>query len=222
MTTGATHRSGAADTVPSGVPGELAERLSRPPATDLIAERILDAALAQFCDTGLTRSTMDDVARRAGLARITIYRRFENKNALVEAVLLRECRRCLAALADAVSEVSGIEQRIVAGFVFALRYAREHPLVGGLLRVEPRVILPFLTVRAELATSVIRGFLALHLARARDAGELAAQDVEPVAELMARITTSFLLSPASCIPCETDEQMRAFARRYLVPLVRRG
>jgi AcrR family transcriptional regulator len=223
MTTGATHRGGAAgtaDTVPSGVPGDLAERLTRPPATDLIAERILDAALAQFCDTGLTRSTMDDVARRAGLARITIYRRFENKNALIEAVLLRECRRCLAALADAVSEVFGIEERIVEGFAFALRYAREHPLVGGLLRVEPQVILPFLTVRAELATSVIRGFLALHLARARDAGELAAPDVEPVAELMTRITTSFLLSAASCIPCETDEQMRAFARRYLVPLAR--
>jgi hypothetical protein len=62
----------------------------------------------------------------------------------------------------------------------------------------------------------------LFLALARDAGELAAPDVEPVAELMARIMTSFLLSPASCIPCETDEQMRVFARRYLVPLARRG
>jgi len=197
----------------------LATGVGREPTIDPIAERILDGALAQFCDTGLTRSTMDDVARRAGLARVTIYRRFENKNALIEAVLLRECRRCLDALSEAVGRVPRIEGRIVEGFAFALRYTREHPLIGGLLRVEPQVILPFLTVRAELATSVIRGFLALHLGRARDSGELDQPDVEPIAELMARITTSFLLSPASCIPCRTDDEMRAFARRYLVPLM---
>jgi AcrR family transcriptional regulator len=170
---------------PPPVVARLARALAVAPDVDPIAERILDGALAQFCDTGLTGSTMDDVARRAGLARVTIYRRFENKNSLIEAVLLRECRRWL----------------------------------GGLLRVEPQVILPFMTVRAELGHAVVRGFLAYHLGRARDAGQLAALDVEPIAELMTRITTSFLLSPASCIPCESDEDMRAFARRYLVPLV---
>jgi AcrR family transcriptional regulator len=204
---------------PPPVVARLARALAVAPDVDPIAERILDGALAQFCDTGLTGSTMDDVARRAGLARVTIYRRFENKNSLIEAVLLRECRRCLAALELAVSGVPGIEQRIVEGFAFALRFAREHPLLGGLLRVEPQVILPFMTVRAELGHAVVRGFLAYHLGRARDAGQLAALDVEPIAELMTRITTSFLLSPASCIPCESDEDMRTFARRYLVPLV---
>lgn len=206
---------------PAPAAARLARAMATAPSTDPIAERILDGALAQFCDTGLTRSTMDDVAGRAGLARVTIYRRFENKNALIEAVLLRECRRCLTALEKAVGGVPGIEARIVEGFAFALRYTREHPLIGGLLRVEPQVILPFMTVRAEVGTTVIRGFLAFHLRRARDAGQLEAPDVEPIAELMTRITTSFLLSPASCIPCETDDDMREFARRYLVPLINR-
>jgi len=220
--------TGATQTTPSS-PSAGARRLARAltadlmakPRIDPIAERILDAALAQFCATGLTRSTMDDVARRAGLARVTIYRRFENKNALIEAVLLRECRRCLAALEETVGGVPRIEQRIVEGFAFALRYTREHPLIGGLLRLEPQVILPFMTVRAELATAIIRGFLAMHLGRARGTDGLDQVDIEPIAELMARITTSFLLSPASCIPCESDEEMRAFARRYLVPLINR-
>ncbi len=198
----------------------LARVLDPEPDTDAIAERILDGALEQFQETGLTRTTMDDVARRADLSRVTIYRRFQNKNALVEAVLLRECRRCLEALDRAVAGQLGIGDRMVEGYVFALRYAREHPLVGGLLRVEPQVILPFMTVHAEPALVAVRTFLAMHLRRARDAGELAQQaDVEPVAELMARIAVSFVISPYGCIPMRTDDEAREFARRFLIPLI---
>jgi AcrR family transcriptional regulator len=207
--------------LPAGA-AALARMLTVDPATDEIAGRVLDGALAQFCDTGLTRTTMDDVARRAGLSRVTIYRRFDNKNALVEAVLVRECRRCLAELERRVDGLPGIAERLVEGFAFAMRHVREHPLIGGLLRLEPQVILPFMTVRAELPTAVVRAFLALHLRRARDAGELTAPDVDAVAELMSRIAASFLLNPASCIPLESDADMRAFARRFLVPLLDQG
>ena len=200
----------------------LARVLDPEPDTDVLAERILDGALEQFRDHGLSRTTMDDVARRAELSRVTIYRRFQNKNALIEAVLLRECRRCLDALDRAVAGFPGIQERTVEGYVFALRYARDHPLVGGLLRVEPQVILPFMTVHAEPALAAVRTFLAMHLRRARDAGELAsAADVEPIAELMARIATSFVISPYGCIPMRTDDEARAFARRFLVPLIPR-
>jgi AcrR family transcriptional regulator len=198
----------------------LARMLDPEPDTDELAERVLDGALAQFRDYGLSRTTMDDVARRAGLSRVTIYRRFQNKNALIEAVLLRECRRCLDALNQAVAGLPGIRERMVEGYVFALRYAREHPLVGGLLKVEPQVILPFMTVHAEPALIAVRTFLAMHLRRAQDAGELTEQaDVEPIAELMARIATSFVISPYGCLPMDTDEDARAFARRFLVPLL---
>jgi AcrR family transcriptional regulator len=54
---------------------------------DDTAERILAGALAQFEDFGVRRTTMEDVARRVGMSRVTIYRRFSNKDALVEAVL---------------------------------------------------------------------------------------------------------------------------------------
>jgi AcrR family transcriptional regulator len=209
----------------AGAPTEaaaLARMLSIEPDTDDIAERVLDGALAQFCDTGLTRTTMDDVARRSGLSRVTIYRRFENKTALIEAVLLRECRRGLAELERAVVGLPGMRQRLIEGFAFALRFARQHPLVGGLLRLEPQVILPFMTVRSAIPTAVVRAYLAAQLRQARDAGELTTSDVEAVAELMVRIAASFLLNPSSCIPLESAEDMRAFARHYLVPLLNEG
>lgn len=198
----------------------VARAMTVDPTADAIATRILDAALEQFSDFGFSRSTVEDVARRAGVARVTLYRRFAGKDALIEAVLMRECRRCLVALDEAVSTLPSIDQRIVEGFRFALEFAREHPLVGGLLRVEPQVVLPYLTVHAGPATAAVRGYLAMHLRRARDAGELTAlDDVEPIAELMVRVVVSFVVSPYSCIPLQSDADARAFAQRYLVPLV---
>ena len=46
---------------------------------DETSTRILDAAFELFSRIGIQRSTMEDVARRAGVSRITVYRRFATK-----------------------------------------------------------------------------------------------------------------------------------------------
>jgi hypothetical protein len=43
---------------------------------------------------------------------------------------------------------------------------------------------------------------------------------EGVAELFVRLAISFTLMPESAIPMETDDEVRAFARAYLTPLMR--
>jgi AcrR family transcriptional regulator len=60
---------------------------------DEMTERLLDAAHEQFCRVGVKRSTMTDVARLAGVSRITVHRRFATKDQLVEQVVRREFRR---------------------------------------------------------------------------------------------------------------------------------
>ncbi|MDT5189565.1 MAG: hypothetical protein QOI28_1816, partial [Mycobacterium sp.] len=61
---------------------------SRP--ADPSTEAILDAALLEFERHGFHRVALDDVARRAGVSRTTIYRRFANRDELVGAVIERE------------------------------------------------------------------------------------------------------------------------------------
>ena len=48
-------------------------------------QAILDAALVEFERHGFRRVALDDVARRAGVSRTTIYRRFANRDELVAA-----------------------------------------------------------------------------------------------------------------------------------------
>src|SRR5271166_5880932 len=62
---------------------------------DEITARILRAAIEQAELVGMRRSTMDDVARRSGVGRATLYRRFPTKAALNEAIVLSEVRRFL-------------------------------------------------------------------------------------------------------------------------------
>jgi len=182
--------------------------------------RILDAAYDRMLQFGLRRTTVEDVARAAGIARITIYRRFANREELVRAVVLREAMRVFGQVDAAVGGLESLEEQLVEGFVVLLRAVRTHPLVIRLLATEIDLLLPVVTVDGGPVVAVARQYLAGHFRRAQKAGHLRRSDPEAVAELLVRITLSFLVTPDSCIPLATDRQARAFARRFLVPVAR--
>src|SRR5438128_2645697 len=115
----------------------LQRALGDAPAEDPASARILDAALALAAASGLRHLTMDDVATRAGVGRMTVYRRFHDRQGLVDALNARETRRCLAELDAAADPSQPIADQIAAGFVTSIRLATEHPLLARLARAEP-------------------------------------------------------------------------------------
>ncbi|MEU4543935.1 TetR/AcrR family transcriptional regulator [Nonomuraea dietziae] len=191
----------------------LLELLHADDGTDSASERILDAAYARFLAYGVRGTTVDDVARQAGLSRVTVYRRFSRKNDLIQGVILRELRRFLRDFEQAVAGLPTPAEQVVEGFAVTLRLVRGHSLLGRLLAGEPGTILPHLTTGAEPYMAVAREFVASHLD---------SPDAEAIAEMFIRISLSFLLTPSSAIPLESDEQARAFARRHLVPFLSAG
>src|SRR6476646_1831049 len=112
---------------------------------DAISKRILDATLELAAASGMKHVTMDAVARRAQVGRMTVYRRFGDKQALAMALGAREGRRCLAELDAAAPSDAPIAEQVAAGFVTSLRLAREHPLLSRLARLEPESLLSALT-----------------------------------------------------------------------------
>lgn len=184
---------------------------------DPTSTAILDAALRQFELFGLERSTVEDVARRAKLARVTIYRRFEGRDALIEAVILRELRRFLASLQERIDSLQDPEERVVEGFVFTLEAGRSHVLLQRLLTSEAETLLPYLTTEGAPFIAVARDFLAAELRQ----GEAAGAETEPLlaAELVVRLILSFLLTPEAPVDLDDPEQARAFARRFIGPIL---
>lgn len=181
---------------------------------------VLDAAFELFCRQGITRTTMDDVARRAGLSRITVYRRVSSKEALVEQVVLREFRRYLDQFVADVSRADNVADRVVLGFVSSLRAVRSNPLMAGVITAEPQLLAPSIMGEDGRTLAVVGRFVAGQLRREQVAGNVAAGvDVELVAELMVRLTMSMLVTPSALVDLDDDEQLGALARRYLVPML---
>lgn len=199
----------------------FARALAPAPEGDALRDKILDAARDQFMTFGLRRSTVDDVAKRARVSRVTVYRRIGNKDELVAECLLREYRRFVAEVDAAVAELPTMERRMEEGFVLLLRHVRDHPLIGGLLRLEPETMLPYLTVESGPHFVAMREYLATRLRKAQRVEGRPDRDPTPVAELMVRITMSFLLNPVSCFELDDADQARDFVRRYLSPLLDR-
>lgn len=184
---------------------------------DEISERIIEGALHQFEEFGLRRTTMEDVARRAGVSRVTIYRRFSGKDALVEAVILDQAQRFFRDLDGAVAGCRGTDELLAEGFAFALGHLRDHVLINRLLSTEPESLLIHLTREAGPVVGAARGFLAERLARELDGTVVQAIDIEIGAEMLVRLVLSFLLTPSTVAELDTATHARRFARRYLAP-----
>jgi AcrR family transcriptional regulator len=187
---------------------------------DETGTRILDAAYELFCHIGIQRSTMEDVARRSGVSRITVYRRFATKGALVDQLVRREVRRYLDQFRIDIEQAETAADRVVLGFVSSLRAFRRNPLIGGLMAADPNALVPSTIGDGGRTLATVRAFVAGQLRREQDAGNVSGQvDVDIVAELMVRVCSSFLVIPSHIVDLDDDEQLGHLARQFLVPML---
>lgn len=189
-------------------------------STQSVEERILDAAFAQFALVGVKKTTIEDVARRAGMDRVTVYRRIGSRDHLVRAVAEREVRKVLAELEEISARHQDIGDLLADVFVTVITRWRTHPLVTRMLTLEPERVLPQLTTEGRPTFTMSVAATAATLRRAVAAGLLPdAPDLTARAELVCRIVHSVILQPNGTIELESETDLAAFARRYLVPVV---
>ncbi|HEX3547707.1 MAG TPA: helix-turn-helix domain-containing protein [Mycobacterium sp.] len=210
---------------------EFVQRLAQPDPVvlaqvenpDDITSRILRAAVEQAELVGIRRSTMDDVARRSGVGRATLYRRFPTKAALNDAIVLAEVRRFLEGSALARSHGATLEDRILYGTVFTVTFMREHALLKKLLRTEPEMILPSLTVDAgailDFATDYSVAWLRTELYGATTTTPTQERHLRTVTELQTRLALSFIVTPHTSINLASIDDARAYVRAYLLPMI---
>jgi TetR/AcrR family transcriptional regulator, repressor for uid operon len=191
------------------------------PPADAMSERILDAALALAASSGVRHLTMDDVARRARVGRMTVYRRFGTKARLLEALTIREGRRCFAELDAAMPADAPIAEQVAVGFVTSLRLAREHPLLARLARSEPDTVLESLRPDGGAMLALARTFVAERLRASQRAGVLGPVPVEESAELLVRLAVSFVLIDDTVLPLDDEERTRQLARALVAPILDR-
>lgn len=75
------------------------------PANQALGQTIIDAACELFAELGFQATTLDKVAQRAKISKLSIYRHFENKEALFSAAIAARCEQLVP---PTVSESDGL------------------------------------------------------------------------------------------------------------------
>jgi TetR/AcrR family transcriptional regulator, repressor for uid operon len=183
-------------------------------AADRTSQRILDAALQEAASVGLQRITVEDVVRRAGVSRMTAYRRYPRRDDLVEALVRRETQRFLGAVADAIDATEDPHEGVAEAFIAAVTFAREHPMLRRAGHVEPAPI-----HSAELL-KMGSAFIARYI-HGETAG-IPPQQVRWVADVFARLFFTYISLPPTDPDFGDDAELRRFAHEVLTPMVERA
>jgi AcrR family transcriptional regulator len=182
---------------------------------DRTSQRILDAALQEAASVGLQRITVEDVVRRAGVSRMTAYRRYPRRDDLVAALVRRETQRFLGAVADAIDAVEDPNEGVAEAFIGAVRFARDHPLLKRAGHTEPAPIADWaelLDMGAAFIANYIHG----------DAPGAPTQPVRWVADVFARLFFTYVSAPPRDPDFADDGDLRRFAHEVLTPMVERA
>jgi AcrR family transcriptional regulator len=182
---------------------------------DGLRNRILDAADACISRYGVQKTTIEDVAKKAGVARATLYKYVPGgRDALVLAVLLREAERSIDVVLAAMDRADTLEDSLTAGVLAAVDRIRSDDHLAYLFSPE---ILGFASrldgvgeALADSTARVLRPYLDAGRAQGLIPPDL---DERDIADWVMRIIASLLWFEG--LPRGRDD-LSAFVRRFAV------
>ncbi|MGF9757766.1 TetR/AcrR family transcriptional regulator [Microvirga sp. 0TCS3.31] len=152
--------------------------------TDSRLDGYLDAARACILDVGWRRTTLTEVAKRAGVSRMTIYRAWPDMGSLLGDLMTREWVGIAAATQVAAADTTTPEG-IAEAALATVRALRDNELFVRIVELDPDLMLPYLLDRRGRSQEALVEILAAEIASGQVDGAIRAGD--PV--LMARSLT---------------------------------
>lgn len=142
----------------------------------------LDAARECILDVGWRRTTLTEVARRAGVSRMTIYRTWSDMPSLLADLMTREWTAVMGGVStpgEAAGELPGGSDPVTAiadGMVAACGALRANELFVRIVELDPELLLPYLLARRGRSQEAVAGVLAELIGAGQSAGAIRAGD----------------------------------------------
>ncbi|CAM4311329.1 Rut operon repressor [Mycobacterium basiliense] len=184
-------------------------------STDL-DRTILDTARTVFETYGVRRANIEDVAVRAGVSRSTIYRRFPTKDELFEHVVRREAELFFSTLDQATSGRNP-QEAVVEAFALGVRLIRDSPLYSRIAESEPELFGMFSRSHVFPIGRFADGIA--HTLRRCGADVADDADLANIADILLRVAVGIIVFPTDRLDTADDAAVRAYAARYLVPII---
>ena len=161
--------------------GSLSQMPKRRMGVSASDDPVLGAAHEAILEIGLGRLTLAEVARRAGVSRMTVYRRYNDLDRLVSALLVVEFGAVISEAAERARREPNGRAQLVREVLHVTRSTADHPLMRRILELDPQMLMPLVVDRLgsshRIALERLRGLLAAGHAD----GSVAVGDVEPMA-----------------------------------------
>jgi AcrR family transcriptional regulator len=175
-------------------------------------QRIIDAAKRCMSRWGQQKSSMNDIAREAGVSRNTLYCHFTNRDEVIAAAMLQAGSDFANRLITHISSFISSRDRVIEGTLFALTNMINEPYLGLVSSPE----LASVVNHALESTEGLKLVYAVTTKMLEHEPHLQ-NDVVEIAEVMSRLLLSLVLIKGP-ITRDTDE-IRAFLQRRLLPAI---
>ena len=156
-------------------------------------QRIIEATSACVARRGMAKTTVEDVAREAGISRATVYRAFPGgRDELIDATVSWAVLDFFAKLYERIQGATDLEEVMERGIMFAHRSIVEHEVLQRVMQTEPDTLLPALTVESIRIREGIAQVLAPFVV---DRGLAPGVDLDAAADFLARMVLSYISAP---------------------------
>lgn len=187
-------------------------------------DMLLDAARECILAVGWRRSTLTEIARRAGVSRMTVYRSWPDTQALLADLMTREWRRVDAEVAAAAGVPDPASRdyprRVAALLVTTVRRLRRDRFLQRIIEVDPELLLPYLLERRGRSQQLTLDRLEAAIDAGVRAGTIRPVDPVHAARSLVLAAHGFVLSPQTmrdrtCSLAALEGELAELVRRYL-------
>jgi AcrR family transcriptional regulator len=190
------------------------------PARTLDRSAVVEAARRCFLELGVRNATVEEVARRAGVSRATVYRAVGGRSDLVREVMLDEALVLFTNVGLAMGQASSATHFVAGGVAAALSTIRERPVLRRFAGSDLEAVLPVLTIGAAPLVAGAANMLDPILTSARDRGVIEATvDIPRVAEELVRYVLGLLHTPSLDADLANPSVGAERAARLFAPLL---
>ena len=186
-------------------------------------DKILDAAQTALLDLGIRNTTLAEVARRAGVSRMTLYRRYPDIDALLTEVLGRQLIRVVrrnAGLTEVPEAHRTARELLVSGTVEVVRAFHTDLLMHKMLDSDAEFLLPYLVREFGGLQNYALDLLSVRLDQGHEDGSIQPGSVALQARTVLLTAQSFVVSARAAGPVPMDRLLDELAHlldAYLRP-----